>query len=109
MQYVTRLCCVGFFFPVSLSAGQIYGSVTTGGRAIARVGVAVSCGGAVTTGVTADDGSYRMNIPQQGRCRFEIPNYQGRPSADVFSHPNPAQYDFDLVRRPDGSYELRRR
>jgi hypothetical protein len=50
-----------------------------------------------------------MNVPQQGRCTFELAGYQGRPSADVFSYPNPAQYDFELVRRPDGNYELRRR
>jgi hypothetical protein len=33
----------------------------------------------------------------------------GNPSAEIVSSPNPAQYDFELVRRPDGSYNLARR
>ena len=109
MRQCVWLCWAGVVLPAVLSAGQIYGSLTAGGRAIPRAGITINCGGAVTAGATADDGSYRMNVPQQGRCTFELPGYQGRPSAGVFSYPNPAQYDFDLVRRPDGNYELRRR
>jgi hypothetical protein len=33
----------------------------------------------------------------------------GRPSASVFSSPNPALYNFDLVKLGDGKFELRRR
>jgi hypothetical protein len=109
MRQFIRLCGAVFFLPAFLFAGQIYGSVTAGGRAVPKAVISVKCGGAVTTGATADDGSYRMNVPQQGRCTFELSSYRGQPSADVFSYPNPAQYDFDLVRRSDGNYELRRR
>src|SRR5690349_16887437 len=104
MRHFIGLCWVGFFLPAFLAAGQIYGSVTTGGRAVPRARIAVTCGGAITPAATADDGSYRMNVPQQGRCTMEISSYPGRPSAAVFSYPNPTQYDFDLVRRSDGSY-----
>ena len=109
MRQCAWLCWAGLFLPALLSAGQIYGSVTSDGRAVPRAGITVNCGGAVTSGATAADGSFRMNVPQQGRCRFGLSGYQGGPSADVFSYPNPTQYDFDLVRRPDGNYELRRR
>jgi hypothetical protein len=96
-------------FPAILPAGQVYGSVTAGGHAVPRAGVTIRCGGAVSSGGTADDGSYRVNVPQQGRCTLELAGYQGPPSAEVFSYANPARYDFDLVRLPNGRYELRRR
>jgi hypothetical protein len=103
------ICGLGFLVPAVLSAGQIYGSVTSGGRAVPKADIDVRCGGAVTNGTTAADGSYRINVPQQGRCMLEMPGYPGRPSAEVFSYTNPTQHDFDLVRRPDGNFELRRR
>jgi hypothetical protein len=109
MRRGTWLWCAAVFLPAGLSAGQIYGSLTFGGRPVPRAGFTVNCGGAVSAGAAADDGSYRIYVPQQGRCRFELAGYQGRPAADVFSYPNPTQYDFELVRRPDGGYELRRR
>ena len=37
--------------------------------------------------------------------RFDM----GRPSTAIFSSPNPALYNFDLVKLGDGKYELRRR
>ena len=94
--------------PVTAFAGQIYGSLTTGGAAVPKADIEINCGGNVTRAATSSDGSYRANVPQQGRCTLTVASFPGRPSAAVFSYPNPAQYDFQLVKRPDGSYELRR-
>jgi hypothetical protein len=103
------LCLVAALFPAALAAGQVYGTVTAGGKPVNRVSVTIRCGGAVTSGTTVDDGSYRINVPQQGRCTLELTGFQGGPSAEVFSYANPARYDFDLVHLPDGRYQLRRR
>lgn len=97
------------FFPAVLYAGQIYGSVTSGGKGVARANIEINCGGEITKGVTAADGSYRINVPKQGQCSLTLPDYAGRPSAVIFSNPNPSPYNFELVRRADGNYELRRR
>jgi hypothetical protein len=104
--------CLGIalLFPAALYAGQIYGSVTSSGKAVARAAFEIRCGQAVTPGTTAADGSYRINVPQQGQCTLTLTGYAGRPSAVVFSYPNPSQFDFELV-GPDagGNYTLRRR
>jgi hypothetical protein len=107
-----RLKLLGFgiiLIPSLLFAGQISGSVTADGRGVAGTAIDINCSGAITHGVTAGDGSYRINVPQQGQCSLTLTGYSGPPSAIVFSYPNPAQYNFDLVHRSDGNYELRRR
>jgi len=96
-------------FPAVLSAGQIYGSVVLANGGLPNAVIEINCGGAVTSGPTAADGSYRINVPQQGQCSLTLPKYAGSPSAIIFSNPNPSAYNFELVRRPDGSHELRRR
>ena len=95
-------------FPSLLHAGQIFGSITAGGKGVAGAAIEISCGGAVTTGSTSGDGSYRINVPQQGQCTLTLSGYEGRPSSAVFSYPNPRQYDFELV-GANKSYQLRKR
>jgi hypothetical protein len=109
MQQLKYLYLSIVLLPTALHAGQVYGSVTSAGSGVAKTGVEINCGGATTNGTTAGDGSFRINVPQQGQCLLTLPTYPGRPSAVVFSYPNPSQYDFELARRPDGNYELRRR
>jgi hypothetical protein len=94
--------------PSLLHAGQIFGSVTTSGKGIANAAIEIACAGAVTKGATSGDGSYRINVPQQGQCTLALPGYAGHPSTMVFSYPNPRQYDFELV-SGKGTYQLRKR
>ena len=61
------------------------------------------------TGTTAADGSYRINVPQQGQCTLTLPSYEGRPSAAIFSGPNPMAYNYELMKLANGKYELKRR
>jgi hypothetical protein len=92
-----------------LYAGQIYGSIASAGKGVGKATIQINCGGATTSGVTAADGSYRINVGQEGQCTLSLPDYAGQPSAVIFSNPNPSAYNFELVRRSDGNYELRRR
>jgi hypothetical protein len=48
-------------------------------------------------------------VPQQGQCALTLPTYAGKPSATVFSTPNPALYNFALVKDAQGKFELKRR
>ncbi len=90
-----------------LSAGQIYGTVTSAGKPVAGAAVTITCSGAETKGATTADGSYRVNVTPQGRCTFTLPSYMGSPSVLVFSHDKPALYDLDLTKKSDGNYELK--
>ena len=93
-----------------LYAGQIYGTIVMGGQGVKDATVEIQCGKeAAVSGATAADGTYRLNVPQQGQCSLALPSYEGRPTASVFSSPNPSSYNFELTKLADGKYELKRR
>jgi hypothetical protein len=72
--------------------------------------VEIQCGQeAAVSGATAADGAYRINVPQQGQCSLSLPSFEGRPTASVFSSPNPSLFNFELAKGGDGKYELKRR
>jgi hypothetical protein len=97
-------------FPAVLNAGQVYGTIVSEGKGVQSANIEIKCGSAdAVTGTTAADGAYRINVAQQGQCTLTLPGYAGRPSASIFSSPNPALYNFDLVKLGDGKFELRRR
>jgi hypothetical protein len=96
--------------PAVLYAGQIYGTIVSEEQGLQGAKIEIQCGSfAAVTGTTAADGAYRINVPQQGQCTLALPDQAGRPSASVFSTPNPSLYNFDLVKLSDGKFELRRR
>jgi hypothetical protein len=98
------------FAPAVLYAGQIYGTIVSGGQPLKGASIEIKCGTEpAVTGSTAADGAYRINVPQEGQCTFALTGYEGRPSATIFSGPNPAAYNFELAKLADGKYELRRR
>ena len=111
MKPVNGLClAVVLLAPAVLYAGQIYGTIVSDGQPVKGANIEIKCGtDAVVTGSTAGDGAYRISVPQEGQCTFVLPTFEGRPSATVFSSPNPASYNFELAKLADGKYELRRR
>lgn len=83
--------------PLTLYAGQIYGFIVKqDGTPLASTPIEIYCGAAPIPGKTAADGTYRINIPQQGPCKLTLPN-NARASAEIVSYPNPSQYNFQLV------------
>lgn len=107
-----KCACVmlALFGTAVLDAGQIYGTIVSEGKGVPSANVEITCGTAEpVTGATTADGAYRINVAPQGQCTLTLPKYMGRPSASVFSSPNPALYNFDLVKLGDGKFELRRR
>jgi hypothetical protein len=113
MKTVKGLCfalVLFLFAPAVLSAGQIYGTIVSDGQPVKGASIEIQCGkDAAVTSTTGGDGAYRVNVPQEGQCTFALPTFEGRPSATVFSSPNPASYNFELAKLADGKYELRRR
>lgn len=111
MPSVKSVCaCLVLLWSVVLDAGQIYGTIVSEGQAVKSANIEIKCGTAdAVTGATAADGAYRINVAQQGQCTLTLSGYAGRPSFAVFSSPNPALYNFELVKLGDGKFELRRR
>jgi hypothetical protein len=104
---MVRCLCLLFCFlsPLALHAGQIYGFIVDkGGNPLPNAQIEINCGGEKPlVGTTAGDGTYRINVPQQGPCKLTLPK-NGGVSANVVSYPNPSQYNFQLV----GNQLLRR-
>jgi Carboxypeptidase regulatory-like domain len=83
--------------PIALYAGQIYGFIVDqNGAPLKGAEITINCGGGPISGATAADGTYRINVPQQGPCKLTLPK-NGGASADVVSYPNPSQYNFQFV------------
>ena len=104
--------CLAFAMSASavLSAGQIYGTIVADGQPLKEASIEIKCGDeAAITGKTAADGAYRINVAPQGQCSLIVASAMGRPSATIFSTPNPTAYNFQLVKLADGKFELRRR
>jgi len=100
MRCFIRCLCLLFSlaFPIAVYAGQIYGFIVNeGGKPLPNVTIEISCGGGKPiVGQTLGDGTYRINIPQQGPCKLTLPR-NGGVAANVVSYPNPSQYNFQLV------------
>ena len=92
-----------------LFGGQIFGTVTEGGKAIAAGSeVVVECGGEQAKGATDNFGAYRINAPKTGRCTLTL-TYKGqKPTVTLASLAEPVSADFDLQVK-DGKYTLVRR
>jgi hypothetical protein len=93
--------------PAALYAGQVYGTIVMDGKGVGGANIEIQCGDAATMGTTGADGSYRINVPQQGQCTLSLPSH-GKASAMIFSGPNPSAFNFELVKSGD-KFELKRR
>jgi hypothetical protein len=101
--YVVLIVC-----PVCLYAGPIFGSIFFNNAALRGASIQISCGGSVVaSGSTLDDGSYRINVPNEGRCTLSVTSNNIQASADVVSSSSASRFNFVVVRR-NGGYELRR-
>ena len=103
---VVTICCAGI-----VRAGQIYGSVKEGSRSVGEgVEVSINCGGKPISARTDSYGSYKLYVPNSGKCTLSI-YYQNQWSQPfpVFSDQEPLRYDFELVKQSDGSLTLKRR
>ena len=112
MKPLTVGLCLVFALSAAavLSAGPIYGTIVADGQPIKDTDIEIKCGDeAPAKGKTAADGAYRINVPQQGQCSLTLPTYTDKPSAMIFSTPNPALYNFTVVKDAEGKFALRRR
>ena len=108
--FASTCVAIALLAPAVVYAGQIYGTIVMDGQGIKSAALEIQCGkDEPVKGTTAADGSYRINVPQQGQCTLTLPSYEGSPSASIFSGPNPAAYNYELVKAANGKFELKRR
>lgn len=103
---LTFLC----LFPSTSIAAQIYGTLRESDRPVGpNVRVGVVCGSSTYSAVTDNYGSYRLFARETGKCTLRVYYKSQLPQIVIDSYNDPAHYDFDLIRLPDGRYELRRK
>jgi len=108
--FASTCVAIALLAPAVVYAGQIYGTIVLEGQGVKCAALEIQCGkDEPVKGTTAADGSYRINVPQQGQCTLTLPSYEGSPSASIFSGPNPAAYNYELVKGANGKFELKRR
>ena len=109
MKHASMLLFVVLAFSSLAVAGKIYGSVTEGGKPIAQgVKVEVTCGANNYAAQTDAYGSFKLFVPDKGKCALKV-YYQGQtPSFDVNSYEGSVQYDL-ILEKQGAQYSLRRK
>jgi hypothetical protein len=91
-----------------LLGGQIFGTLTEGGKAVAGVEVVVDCSGEQVKGTTDNFGAYRLNVQKTGRCTLTAAYKGQKPAATIAARSEPVSADFELQKQGD-TYKLVRR
>ena len=88
-------------------AGEIYGTVKEGGKPIkAGTKVEVKCAKGSYSAETDNLGSYRLFVPEQGKCALSVKSGDGSPQMPVNSFEDSARYNLVLEKK-DGKSSLR--
>ena len=90
-------------------AGKIYGSIAEGGKPVGQgMKVEVTCGGNNHAAQTDAYGSFKLFVPDKGKCTLKV-SYQGQtPSFEINSYDGSVQYDL-ILEKTGGQYTLRRK
>jgi hypothetical protein len=90
-------------------AGNIYGSITEGGKPVAQgVKLEVMCGANKYGAETDANGAFKLFAKDQGKCMLKVA-YQGQsPSFEISSYEGSVQYDL-ILEKQGGNYVLKRK
>lgn len=96
--------------PVQLLAGEIFGSITEGGKSVGeKVKVEIVAANKATyTTETDKNGSYRLFVKEKGKCTFTVHFNEQISSAELFSYDKSLRYDW-IVEAKEGKYSVRRK
>ncbi len=106
MLYIFAL----ILFPAVTLAGEIYGTLREGTKAVAK-GIKIEVTTPKKTYATQTDayGSYRLYIVEKGKCAFKVYYNTQTPSFDIYSYDKSTRYDMSLEKDKAGKYLLRRK
>lgn len=90
-------------------AGEIFGGLKEKNVAVAKgTKIEVTIEKKTYTAETDEFGSYRLFVPEKGKCVFRVYYQKQEPTFDIFSYDKSTRYDF-LLENQDGKYVLRRK
>jgi len=98
-----------FALPLALSAAEIRGTVSEGGKPVAAgVPLKLDCGGTTASASTDEFGGYSLKIAAGGQCKLSIDYKGASASLSVAVFEKPSRYDLEL-RQEAGKLSLARK
>jgi len=96
--FLTMLCLA---IPcASALAGEIYGTIKEGGKPVkGGTKVEVKCAKGGYSAETDKLGSYRLFVPEQGKCTLSVFSIDGSPQMTVNSFEDSARYNLVLEKK----------
>ncbi|RLI00599.1 hypothetical protein DRO38_06185, partial [Candidatus Bathyarchaeota archaeon] len=106
MKMITMLLLFIMLFPSFVFAGEIYGSIRERERSI-EPGIKVEIMTARNTYFTETDkyGSYRLYVPEKGKCTLKVHYKQQSPLIEIYSYERSVRYDL-VLEKNNGQYSL---
>jgi len=105
-KLILTMLCLAISCTTAL-AGEIYGTIKEGGKPIkAGTKVEVKCAKGSYSAETDKLGSYRVFVPEQGKCTLSVKSGDAAPQMTVHSFEDSARYNLVLEKK-DGKPALR--
>jgi len=100
------MLCLAISFTTALG-GELYGTIKEGGKPIkAATKIEVKCAKGSYTTETDKLGSYRVFVPEQGKCALSVKSGDVAPQMTVHSFEDSTRYNLVLEKK-DGKPALR--
>ena len=98
-----------FLMSVVSIAGELFGTLYDGGKVAAK-GIKIEIVTPKKTYSTVTDayGSYRLFVPEKGKCTLKVSYKDQALLLDAYSYDKSTRYDLNLVSK-DGKYSLKRK
>ena len=110
MKMINMTILLAVFLPLSVYAGEIFGSITEGDKSVGekiKVEIVAANKASYTT-ETDKNGSYRLFVKEKGKCTFTVHFNKQTLSAELFSYDKSLRYDW-IVEAKEGKYSVRRK
>ena len=100
------MLCLAISYTTALG-GELYGTIKEGGKPIkAATKIEVKCAKGSYTTETDKLGSYRVFVPEQGKCALSVKSGDVAPQMTVHSFEDSTRYNLVLEKK-DGKASLR--
>ena len=109
MRTTVLMLPVLFLFASRVTAGELYGTITDGGKPIVSgVKVEITASGNSYSAETDKFGSYRVFVKEKGKCTLTLHVRDQSPAVGLVSYDNSTRYDW-ILETKDGKLSWRRR
>jgi len=109
MKPIIILAMLSLLVVSAAAAGEIFGSIKENNKAVGKgIKVEVVTLKKTYTAETDSFGTYRLFVPEKGKCTLRVNFNKQTPTFDIFSYDKSTRYDF-LIEDVKGQYILRRK